>query len=86
YFTAQFNLNSETLKRTWKLIGLLINRKKGSTPPVITKVIYNEYCPSVLNTHFINVGSNLSAKLPPSDINQTVLHFVESTHMKFKIR
>lgn len=38
---AQFSLNSETSKRTWKLIGMLINRKKGSTPPVITKVIYN---------------------------------------------
>ena len=29
YFQGQFRLNSENLKTTWKLIGMMINRKKG---------------------------------------------------------
>ena len=28
YFQRQFRLNSENLKTTWKVVGMLINRKK----------------------------------------------------------
>jgi len=30
YFSAQFYLNKEDIKKTWKLIGMIVNRKKKS--------------------------------------------------------
>lgn len=76
YFTAQFNLNSDNLKTTWKLSGMLINRKKSTTAPAITKLIYNgasytdrKNIAHELNTHFIDNGNNLPEKLSPNDIN-----------------
>ena len=78
YLRAQFSFNSENLRTTWKLIGILINRKKSSTPPAITKLLYNGTCNTDrkniadhLNTYFINVGNNLSQNLPLSVRNPT---------------
>lgn len=44
YLRARFSFNSENLKTTWKLIGVLINRKKSSISPAITKLLYNGRC------------------------------------------
>ena len=76
YFRAQFCVNSENLKTIWKLIGMLTNRKKSNTQPVITKLLHNNksYTDRAniahqLNTYFINVGNNLSENLPQPDIS-----------------
>ena len=70
YFSAQFYLNKEDIKATWKLIGMIINRKKKSNI-TIPKLLYNHKCYTdrqsiceQLNTYFINVGPTLSAQLP----------------------
>ena len=55
---------------TWKLIGMIINRKKKSNI-IIPKHLHNNRCYTdkqsiceQLNTYFINVGPTLSAQLP----------------------
>ena len=72
YFQAQFRLNSENLKTTWKLIGTIINGTKGCGKPPITKLIYKNRCYTdkaniahKLNTHFINIGHELADRLDP---------------------
>ena len=78
YVRSQFSFNSENLKTTWKLIGILINRKKSSSSPAITKLLHNGTCytdrkdiADHLNTYFVNVGNNLSQNLPTSARNPT---------------
>ena len=78
YLRAQFSFNSENVKTTWKLIGILINRKKSSISPAITKLLYNGTCHTDrkniadhLNTSFVNIGNNLSPSLPTSVRNLT---------------
>ena len=70
YFSTQFYLNKEDIKTTWKLIGMIINRKKKSNIR-IPKLLHNNRCYTdkqniceQLNTYFINVGPTLSAQLP----------------------
>ena len=70
YFSTQFYLNKEDIKMTWKLIGMIINRKKKSNI-IIPKLLHNNRCYTdkqsiceQLNTYFINVGPTLSAQLP----------------------
>ena len=70
YFSTQFYLNKENIKITWKLIGMIINRKKKSNI-IIPKLLYNNRCYTdnwsiceQLNMYFINVGPTLSAQLP----------------------
>ena len=72
YFQVQVRLNSENLKTTWKLIGMIINRKKGCGQPPIRKLIHKNRCYTdkvsivhQLFTHFINIGCELADKLPP---------------------
>ena len=70
YFSTQFCLNKENIKMTWKLIGMIITRKKKSYI-IIPKLLANNrgyidkqsICEQ-LNTYFINVGPALSAQLP----------------------
>ena len=71
YFQEQFKLNSENLKTTWKLIGMIVNCKRSCGQPLVTKLIHNNrsYTGKAsiahqLNTHFINVGHELADKLP----------------------
>ena len=70
YFSTQFYLSKEDIKMTWKLIGMIINRKKKSNI-IIPKLLHNNRCYTdkqsiceQLNTYFINVGPTLSAQLP----------------------
>ena len=74
YFHEQFRSNSENLKTTWKLIGMIINRTKGCGKPPITKLIYKTRCYTdkasiahKLNTHFININRELADKLPSNN-------------------
>ena len=70
YFSTKFYLNKEDIKTTWKLIGMIINRKKKSNIR-IPKLLHNNRCYTdkqniceQLNTYFVNVGPTLSAQLP----------------------
>ena len=76
YFQEQFKLNSENLKTTWKLIGMIVNSKRNCAQPPVTKLIHNNrsYTEKAsiahqLNTHFINVGRELADKLPMTNEN-----------------
>ena len=76
YFQEQFKLNSENLKTTWKLIGMIVNSKRNCAQPPVTKLIHNNrsYTKKAsiahqLNTHFINVGRELADKLPVTNEN-----------------
>ena len=76
YFREQFESNSQNLKSTWKLIGMIFNRKKNTAQNPITKLIYKNKCftdkisiAEQLNTHFINVGHELADKLPQTGEN-----------------
>ena len=40
YFQEQFKLNSENLKTTWKLIGMIVNSKRRCGQPLVTKLIH----------------------------------------------
>ena len=40
YFREQFEINKGNIKRSWKLVDLLINRKRKNSP-VISKLLYN---------------------------------------------
>ena len=40
YFQEQFKLNSENLKTTWKLIGMIVNSKRNCAQPPVTKLIH----------------------------------------------
>ena len=40
YFKQQFEMNKSNLKATWKLIGMLINRKKNRTQ-TLSKIVYH---------------------------------------------
>ena len=78
YFQNQFSLNRGNVKTTWKLIGFLINRKKSTCLPPITKLIYKNRCYNdkasithQLNTHFINVGQYLVNNIPNSNQQRT---------------
>ena len=73
YFSNQFNINKDNIKMTWKLIGMIINRKQKANT-VINKLLYNNKCYTdklsicdQLNAYFINVGPSLSSKLPNRD-------------------
>jgi len=75
YYKRQFNLNSQNLKVTWKLIGTLFNRNKKSQTE-ISKLIYQNKCyidkkdiAQRLNEHFTNVGERLAEKLPITNID-----------------
>ena len=70
YLSAQFYLNKEDVKMTWKLIGMVTNRKKKSSIS-IPKLLIKDRCYTdkqsicdQLNSHFVNVGPSLSTKLP----------------------
>lgn len=43
YFSNQFNINKDNIKMTWKLIGMIINRKQKANT-VINKLLYNNKC------------------------------------------
>ena len=84
YFQNQFSLNGDNLTTTWKLIGFLINRKKSTCLPPITKLIYKNRCYNdkasiahQLNTHFINVGQYLVNNIPNS--NQQPRQYIKRT-------
>ena len=71
----------DNLKATWKLIGMIINRKKAQHGTLIMKKLlykgkcYNDIKASIchqLNTHFINVGHDLAAQLPNFNISPTL--------------
>ena len=84
YFEGQFRLNGENLKTTWKLIGMIINRKKGCGQPPITKLIHKNRCYTdkasiahQLNTHFINIGCELADKLPPNNDDDSPVQYIK---------
>ena len=84
YFQAQFRLNSENLKTTWKLIGTIINGTKGCGKPPITKLIYKNRCYTdkaniahKLNTHFINIGHELADSLPPNNYDDNPNQYIK---------
>ena len=86
YLRAQFSFNSENLKTTWKLIGILISTKKSGTSPAITKLLYNGTCytdrkniADHLNTYFVNIGKSLSQNLPTSARNPT--NYIKQTYL-----
>ena len=69
YFQPQFDMHKGNIKMSWKLIGMLINRKKNKVPH-IPKLRYNKcftdklnICDK-LNEQFTNIGPTLSAQLP----------------------
>ena len=70
-------MNKSNLKATWKLIGMLINRKKNRTQ-TLSKIVYHNksytgkqnIC-NVLNEYFTNVGPNLADKIPNHQTNPT---------------
>ena len=43
YFKEQFEINKDNMKTTWKMIDLLINRKRKKSP-TISKIVYNNKC------------------------------------------
>ena len=77
YFQQQFEMNKSNLKVTWKLIGMLINRKIHRTK-TLSKIVYHNksytgkhnIC-NVLNEYFTNVGPNLADKIPNHQTNPT---------------
>ena len=77
YFKQQFEMNKSNLSATWKLIGMLINRKKNRTQ-TLSKIVYHNksytgkqnIC-NVLNEYFTNVGPNLADKIPNHQTNPT---------------
>ena len=76
YFQEQFKLNSENLKTTWKLIGMIVNNKRNCGQPRISKLIHKNRCYTEkadiahqLNTHFTKVGHELAEKLPTNNEN-----------------
>ena len=77
YFKQQFEMNKSNLKAIWKLIGMLINRKKNRTQ-TLSKIVYHNksytgkqnIC-NVLNGCFTNVGPNLADKIPNHQTNPT---------------
>ena len=61
YLRRQFDLHKNNLKTTWKLIGMLINRKKSQV--TIKKLIYDNKCyidkasiAHQLNNYYLNIG------------------------------
>ena len=50
YFSTQFCLNKENIKMTWKLIGMITNRKKKSYI-IIPKLLDNVTCYSIYIPH-----------------------------------
>jgi hypothetical protein len=40
YFRNKFALNSGNMKATWKIKGMVINRKKSSSQLILTKLLY----------------------------------------------
>ena len=43
YFKTQFDMFSDNLKATWKLIGMIINRKKAQHSTLIQKLRVNDF-------------------------------------------
>ena len=81
YFKKQFEMNKGNMKTIWKMITLLINRKKKNSP-AISKIVYNNKCYTSkldicnqLNTYFVNVGPSLSAQLP-NRINSNPIRYI----------
>ena len=81
YFKEQFEINKDNMKTTWKMIDLLINRKRKNSP-TISKIVYNNKCYTSklsicnqLNTYFVNVGPTLSAQLP-NHINSNPTRYI----------
>jgi hypothetical protein len=78
YFKTKFEMFSDNLKATWKLIGTIINRKKAQQGMLIQKLLYKGECYNdkasichQLNSHFINVGQDLAAQIPNYNISPT---------------
>ena len=72
-------MNRDNIKRTWKLIGSLIDRRKNNSRIPIKKILYNNRLYSdkqsicnQLNNYFVSVGESLADKLPASDIDPLV--------------
>jgi hypothetical protein len=62
---------------TWKLIGTLVNRKRSNSN-TITRLIHENKCftdqasiSNQLNLYFTSVGTTLSGKIPPTQIDPT---------------
>ena len=75
YFISQFNMYKGNIKTTWKLIGMLVNKKMNART-TINNLIFNNKCYTnkldickQLNSYYINVGPNLSSQLPQSNTN-----------------
>ena len=56
----QFKLNSENLKTTWKLIGMIVNSKRNCAQPLVTKLIHNNrsYTEKASTAHQLNTHFN----------------------------
>ena len=70
-------MHKNNLKTTWKLIGMLINKKKNSQV-TIKKLIYDNKCyidkasiAHQLNNYYLNIGRKLADKLPRTDVDPT---------------
>ena len=81
YFKEQFEISKDNMKTTWKMIDLLINRKRKNSP-TISKIVYNNKCYTSklsicnqLNTYFVDVGPTLSAQLP-NHINSNPTRYI----------
>ena len=70
YLNTQFALNKSNIKATWKMIDMIASRNKKKKL-ILSKLLYNGKCYTdkenicnKLNEYFVNVGPNLSSKLP----------------------
>ena len=77
YFRTQFDWHKNNLKTTWKLIGVLVN-KKSNSQVTIKKLICDNKCYTdkvsiarKLNNYYINVGRNLADTIPRNDTDPT---------------
>ena len=62
------------MKATWKIIGMVINRKKSSSQLILTKLLYRNklYTDRTsianqlneLNNHYINLSNQLAESIP----------------------
>ena len=63
YFSTQFCLNKENIKMTWKLIGMITNRKKKSYI-IIPKLLDNNR--GYIDNSAVARGGAGGARAPPS--------------------
>ena len=74
YYHTYFELNINNMKRTWKGINILINRKKKSDTVITSSKCLNDNSitpdpteiPDILNKHFASIGHKLGSKIPTS--------------------